>query len=114
MSQLQAHGDLSICGQKAALESLTPRVTRVACMSLPGYVPDDYLVRALAPYGKLVKIERTKHIDRPTVRTGIRIAWMEMRPDKPVPNSIRILEHRVTCDYPGITRVCSRCKEPGH
>ncbi|CAN8003044.1 unnamed protein product, partial [Ixodes hexagonus] len=68
------------------------------------YVPTRLRARRLprtgsSPYGKLVKIERTKHIDRPTVCTGIRIAWMEMRPDKPVANFIRILEHHVTCDY---------------
>ncbi|EEC08431.1 hypothetical protein IscW_ISCW005679 [Ixodes scapularis] len=114
MTQLQAHGDLSICDRKAALESLTPRVTRVACMSIPGYVPDEYFARALAPYGKLVKIERSTHIDRPTVCKGLRTGEREMRPDKPVPNFIRILEHRVTSDYPNVIPICSRCKQQGH
>ncbi|XP_042149518.1 uncharacterized protein LOC121837777 [Ixodes scapularis] len=114
LEQLNAHGDLSICGQQVATEPLMPRVTRVACLHLPGYVPDEYLVRALSPYGKLVKLERPTITDRPTVCNAIRVAHLEMRSDKPVPNFIRILEHRVTCDYPGISRVCSRCKQPGH
>lgn len=114
MEKLFSHGDLSICGQKATVESLSPRVTRVACMHLPGYVPDDYLVRALTPHGKVVKLERPTTIDRPTVCNGLRVAWVEMLPDKPVPNFLRIQEHRVTCDYPGLVRVCSRCKQPGH
>ncbi|KAG0441767.1 hypothetical protein HPB47_015857 [Ixodes persulcatus] len=114
VEKLFAHGELSICGQKVAIETLTPRVTRVACLQLPSYVPDEYLVRALAPYGKVVKLERPTTTDRPTVCNGIRVAWVEMKPEKPVPNFLRVLEHRITCDYPGMTRVCSRCKQPGH
>lgn len=114
MEQLHAHGNLSICGQSVAIEPLMPRVTRVACFHLPGYVPDEYIVRALTPYGKIVKLEKPTITDRPTVCNGIRVAHLEMRQDKPVPNFISILEHRVTCDYPGVNRVCSRCKQPGH
>ncbi|KAM7314245.1 uncharacterized protein ISCGN_004030 [Ixodes scapularis] len=37
LEQLNAHGDLSICGQQVATEPLMPRVTRVACLHLPGF-----------------------------------------------------------------------------
>lgn len=114
MQQLLRHGGLSICGKTVAIEALAPRLTRVACLSLPGYVTDEHLLRALAPYGKVVGIERPTTVDRPTVKNGHRVVQIEMKPEKPVPNFIRVLEHRVICDYPGVLRVCSRCKKAGH
>ncbi|KAH9366577.1 hypothetical protein HPB48_022675 [Haemaphysalis longicornis] len=114
MEQLLRHGGLSVCGKEVAIEVLAPRLTRVVCLSLPGYVVDEHLIRALAPYGKVVSIERPTTVDRPSVRSGHRVVHIEMKPEKPVPNFIRVLEHRVICDYPGILRVCSRCKKAGH
>lgn len=114
MEQLLRHGGLSVCGKEVAIEVLAPRLTRVACLSLPGYVVDEHLIRALAPYGKVVSIERPTTVDRPSVRNGHRVVHIEMKPEKPVPNFIRVLEHRVICDYPGVLRVCSRCKKAGH
>ncbi|KAH9361375.1 hypothetical protein HPB48_005224 [Haemaphysalis longicornis] len=114
MKQLLRHGGLSICGKIVAIEVLAPRLTRVACLSLPGYVADEHLLSAMAPYGKVVAVEWPATVDRPTVRHGHRIVQIEMKPEKPVPNFIRVLEHRVICDYPGVLRVCSRCKKAGH
>ena len=74
METLLAHGDLSICGKKAAIESLTPRVTCVACLYPPSYVPNEYIVRPLAQHGKVVKLERPTTTDHPSVCNGIRIA----------------------------------------
>ncbi|KAH9384149.1 hypothetical protein HPB48_026142 [Haemaphysalis longicornis] len=73
MEQLLRHGGLSVCGKKVTIEVLAPRLTRVACLSLPGYVVDEHLIRALAPYGKVVSIERPTTVDRPSVRNGHRL-----------------------------------------
>ncbi|KAH9364838.1 hypothetical protein HPB48_001303 [Haemaphysalis longicornis] len=77
-------------------------------------VPDEHLLTAMAPYGKVVAVERPATVERPTVYNGHRIAQIEMKPEKPVPNFIRVREHRVICDYPGVLRVCSRWKKAGH
>ncbi|KAH9368585.1 hypothetical protein HPB48_009817 [Haemaphysalis longicornis] len=68
MQQLYRLSGLSICGKTIAVEALAPRLTRVACPSLPVYVADEHLLRALAPYGKVVGIERFNTIDRPSAR----------------------------------------------
>ncbi|KAH9384639.1 hypothetical protein HPB48_026649 [Haemaphysalis longicornis] len=111
MEQLLRHGGLSICGKTVAVEALAPRLTHVACLSRPGYVADEHLLGAMAPYGKVVAVVGPATVDRPTVRNCHRIVQIEMKPEKPVPNFTRVLEHRVICDYPGVLRVCSRCKK---
>lgn len=64
MEQLLRHGGLSICGKTVAIEALAPRLTRVACLSLPGYVADEHLLRAMAPFGKVFAVERPATVDR--------------------------------------------------
>ncbi|KAH9375597.1 hypothetical protein HPB48_021592 [Haemaphysalis longicornis] len=111
MEKLLRHGGLSICGKTVAIEALAPGLTRVACLSLPGYVTDEHLLSSMAPNGKVVAVERPATVDHPTVRNSHRIVQIEMKLEKPVPNCIPVLEHHVMCDYHGVLRVCNRCKK---
>ncbi|KAH9365181.1 hypothetical protein HPB48_008946 [Haemaphysalis longicornis] len=79
-----------------------------------GYVIDEHLPRPLTPCGKVIKTKQPATVERPTIQNGHRVVRIEMKPEKPVPKLIRVLEHRDICDYPRVLRVCSRCKKAGH
>lgn len=53
MEQLLRHGGLSICSKTVAVKAHTPRLPCKACLSLPGYVADEHLQMARAPYRKM-------------------------------------------------------------
>ncbi|KAH9382599.1 hypothetical protein HPB48_015738 [Haemaphysalis longicornis] len=132
MEQLLRHGGLSICGETVTIEAVAPRLTRVACRSLPGYVADENFLRAMAPYGKVVAVERLATVDRPvgrltvagdcglyTVRNGHRIVQIEIKPEKPVQTlseSLNIARCKIAGHYRKDCKedFCDRCSTFGH
>ncbi|KAM7300839.1 hypothetical protein ISCGN_016424 [Ixodes scapularis] len=83
-------------------------------MFLPTYVRNDLLVQALSAHGKVLEITHATYRSTPTVKTGTRYVRIEMKESDSVPNFLRIGGHRATFDYPGIKRVCRRCRLEGH
>lgn len=97
LEKLLRQGDIVISGVRVPLEPLVSRFIRVACMFLPDFIPDEYLLRALAPYGTVKSLHNAFSKDRSCVRNGHRIVQMEMNVKKPVPNFLRVMGYRVTC-----------------
>lgn len=95
---------------------LTPvsstRTVYLTVKRLPEYVPDDALVRALAPYGSVQAFSFPVYKDRPAIRNGTRIVKFEMK--RPVPNFLVVGTDRALVDYKGIKKVCGRCGSEGH
>ncbi|CAN8026942.1 unnamed protein product [Ixodes persulcatus] len=83
-------------------------------MFLPTYVRNDLLVQALSAHGKVLEITHATYRSTPTVKTGTRYVRIKMKESDPVPKFLRIGSHRATFDYPGIKRVCRRCRLEGH
>nr|XP_054925842.1 uncharacterized protein LOC126529466 [Dermacentor andersoni] len=91
-----------------------PQVTNVTCLFLPSFVPNEVLVQALSPYGKVLSVNAGLMRGRCGVLTGTRFVRMEMSTTTPVPNYLRVSGHRVTFDYRGLQRVCRRCGSSDH
>lgn len=74
--------------------------TSVTCWSLPTFVDDEEIVRALTPHGKVLKIEAARYGDKRSFLTGPRYIELRMKINNPLPFSMHIIGHRVTFHYP--------------
>lgn len=113
-AKLTEAGVITIASTQVPIVPAGPQVTNVTCMFLPTYVRNDLLVQALSAHGKVLEITHATYRSTPTVKTGTRYVRIEMKESDPVPNFLRIGGHRATFDYPGIKRVCRRCRLEGH
>lgn len=100
--------------QVVPLVPVGPLATNVTCLFLPSSVPDDALTQALRNHGTITEIRHGTFKSQPSVRTGTRYVTIRMKEENPVPNYIRVGGHRAVFDYPGVKRVCRRCKQEGH
>ncbi|KAH9384823.1 hypothetical protein HPB48_026845 [Haemaphysalis longicornis] len=91
--------------QLVPLVPIGPASTSITCLFLPAAVTNEALIRSLTPYGQVVE---------PSVLTGTRYIQMRIKEDNSVPNYIRVAGHRAVFDYPGVRRVCRRCRQEGH
>ncbi|XP_070396503.1 uncharacterized protein [Dermacentor albipictus] len=107
-------GCLVIGGERCPVVPVGPQVTNVTCLFLPSFVPNEVLVQALSPYGKVLSVSAGLMSGRRGVLTGTRFVRMEMSATTPVPNYLRVSGHRVTFDYRGLQRVCRRCGSSDH
>ncbi|KAH6942593.1 hypothetical protein HPB50_008250 [Hyalomma asiaticum] len=98
--------------EKVAVEAVGPPVTFVNVYRLPAYLPDEVLVAALQPYGKVRCVNFATLAGRHNKLNGVRIVKIEM--SRPVPNFMTIQGHRVMFEYRGMRRVCARCGDDGH
>lgn len=108
---------LTVAGHVCPIEPLGPRTVTVVCKMVPLHMRNENLIRALSRFGKVLKLEDITFEDRKgrgTLRTGNKKVIMEMGEKSPLPNFLRVLEALVQCDYPGVKRVCRRCKQEGH
>ncbi|KAH7978299.1 hypothetical protein HPB49_005137 [Dermacentor silvarum] len=78
MSLIVHAGCLVICGERCPAVPVGPQVTNVTCLFLPSFVPNEVLVRALAPYGKVLSVYAGLMSGRRGVLTGTRFVRMEM------------------------------------
>lgn len=79
------------------VDRVGPPVVFVTVYRLHPYVPDEVLLAALAPYGKLCGVQHAQFKDSPTKFTGTRVVWLEML--TPVPNLMTIQGHKVMLQY---------------
>ncbi|KAG0427843.1 hypothetical protein HPB47_025130 [Ixodes persulcatus] len=112
--KLREAGSVSIANQSVLIVPTGPQVTNVTCLFLPTFVRNDQLVQALAPYGKVIDVSYAAYHRTATVKTGTRFIRMEMKEANPLPNFLRVADHRATFDYRGLKRVCRRCRQEGH
>lgn len=108
---------LTVAGQPCSIDLYGPRVVLVVLKRVPLYLRDENLVRALNKFGKVLKLDDITFEDRKgrgTLRTGNKKARMEMGEKTPVPNFLRVMDALIQCEYPGVKRVCRRCKREGH
>lgn len=94
-------GSLSIGGE---IVPVAPAISdevniSVTCWSLPTFVSDEEIVRALIPYGKVLKIEAARYGDKRSFLTGPRYIQLRMKTDNPLPSCFCIAGHRVTFNY---------------
>lgn len=88
------------------------REKTVRVISYPMDASDEQLKSALSAFGRVIELRSETHRAVPGLRTGVRIARVEMA--QPVPNFLGIGRHVVQCEYDGVLRVCRRCNEGGH
>ncbi|KAH7953696.1 hypothetical protein HPB49_011437 [Dermacentor silvarum] len=81
---------LVIGGDRCLVVPVGPQVTNVICLFLPPFVPNEFLVQALSPYGKVLAVNASFMSGRRGVLTGTRFVRMEMSTTTPVPNYLRI------------------------
>lgn len=94
-------GSLRIAGEVVPVDpAVSDEVnTSVTCWSLPTFVGDEEIVQALAPYGKVLKIEAARYGDKRSFLTGPRYIQLRMKTNNPLPYCLRISGHRVTFNY---------------
>ncbi|XP_065307978.1 uncharacterized protein [Dermacentor albipictus] len=107
-------GCLVIGGERCLVVPVGLQVTDVSCLFLPSFVPNEVLIQALSPYGKVLSVNAGLMSGRHGVLTGTRFVRMEMCTTNPVPNYLRVSGHRVKFDYHGIRSVCHRCGSSDH
>ncbi|XP_077537060.1 uncharacterized protein LOC144149366 [Haemaphysalis longicornis] len=100
--------------QIVPLIPIGPASTSITCLFLPATVTNESLIRALTPHGQVTEVRNGTFKGQPSVLTGTRYIQMRMKEDNPVPNYIRVAGHRAVFDYPGVRRVCRRCRQEGH
>lgn len=106
-----------VAEQRCHIEPLGVRTVNVTCKMVPLYLRNENLIRALNKHGKVLKLDDITFEDRKgrgTLRTGNKKALMEINDKCPLPNFIRVMDALIQCDYPGVRRVCRRCKQEGH
>ncbi|KAG0418870.1 hypothetical protein HPB47_004522 [Ixodes persulcatus] len=113
-AKLNEAGVVTIASTQVPIVPAGPQVTNVTCMFLPTYVRNDLLVQALSAHGKVLEITHATYRSTPTVKTGTRYVRIKMKESDPVPKFLRIGSHQATFDYPGIKRVCRRCRLEGN
>lgn len=101
-------GCLLIDGEHCPVVPVDLQITNVACLFLPSFVPNEVLVQALSPYGKVLSVNAGLMSGRRGVLTGTRFVRMEMSTTNPVPNYLQVSGHRVTFDYRDLQSVCRR------
>ena len=73
---------------------------------------DNYLYQALAPYGRVIRVQHLTIKEFPSVRSGTRRVSMVMT--KAIPRTINIGGFPVTFNYRGQPTQCFVCQEVGH
>ena len=72
-------------------------------------VPNDVILEALRPYGKIHTVKMDVYQG---VYVGVRNVLMDI--SVPIPSSLRIAEHWCNIFYPGQVATCFACHESGH
>lgn len=107
-------GQLMFGSTAAPVTPVGPQLIPVSVLYLPGWVSDDALVQAMAPYCKVQSISHATYQDQPTIETGTRRLTVIMKEGNPLPNFLRVAGHMATFDYRGVKRICRRCRQEGH
>lgn len=96
------------------LEQAIDNMKMVRVLNLPVEVDNQKLLTELAGYGRVVTLQdevwNKKY--KFTVKTGVRIAKMEIKKD--IPSYITIDGYRCVVIYQGQPRTCSYCQSPNH
>lgn len=117
MDRVMRQGGIYIADTLVPVELLGARIVTVSCLMVPLYLQDEVLLRALSKHGKILEMKYVRFADkkqRGYITTGTRLVKMEISETSPPPNFIRIRENLICCEYPGVRRVCRRCKQEGH
>jgi hypothetical protein len=72
-------------------------------------VPNEAIVEALRPYGKVLHIKMDSYQG---VYVGVRNVLMEIT--VPIPSSIKVADHYCNIFYPGQIATCFACRQAGH
>ncbi|KAL1486953.1 hypothetical protein MTO96_031146 [Rhipicephalus appendiculatus] len=98
-TKLMVNQGFKLQGHKVEVEAVGPPSVQVSVFRLPPYVPDDAVISALQPYGKVKGITFVTLQRHQSTYTGTRIVRIEMA--KPAPNFLSIQGHRVMLEYRG-------------
>ncbi|KAL1422515.1 hypothetical protein MTO96_022031 [Rhipicephalus appendiculatus] len=102
-TKLMVNQGFKLQGHKVEVEAVGAPSVQVSVFRLPPYVPDDAVIPALQPYGKVKGITFVTLQRHQSTYTGTRIVRIEMA--KPAPNFLSIQGHRVMLEYRGMRRI---------
>lgn len=111
-TKLKSRGAILLNGVSVPLVSVGPEIVHVTVFRVPLWVGDAALATALSAYGNVQHVHEPVFKGRPGVGTGVRVARVEMK--KPIPNFLTVQGYNVMCDYRGVQKVCSKCRNAGH
>ncbi|XP_076345115.1 uncharacterized protein LOC143244406 [Tachypleus tridentatus] len=86
-------------------------VSIVRIRNLPHEVPNEFIASSLMCYGKVLNVIRETHINT-KVFNGARRVRIDM--SNPIPKFLNIGQFRVMANYPGMKRLCAKCREEDH
>lgn len=107
---------ITIDNQMVRIDLLGPRTVSVAIYMVSIFVLDEDLEVIPNKYGNVHFITALRYRnlgDKRNIRTGTRIAKMKIDTTNPLRNYVRVQGYLATCQYPGIRRVCQRCRLEG-
>ncbi|XP_075728503.1 uncharacterized protein LOC142769276 [Rhipicephalus microplus] len=111
-TKLKSRGAILLNGESVPLVSVGPEIVHVTIFRVPLWVGDAALATVLSAYGNVQHIHEPVFKGHPGVGTGVRVVRVEMKSQ--IPNFLTVQGYNVMCDYRGVKKVCSKCRNAGH